>query len=105
MGNCIDFANALLKNEKINKGKTKVISSLMSPQGQSTRSQRWFDLDFDWIEVHFSTREPNFYKKLFQSHNDTLDINTFKKIQAPIGNAKCVESFKFQNDAPILKYF
>ena len=25
-------------------------------------------------------------------------------LQFPIGNAKCAESFKFQNDAPILKY-
>ena len=73
-------------------------------QGQSARSQRWFDLDFDWIEVNFHTREPGFYKKLFQSHDDTQDINTIKKIQVPIGNAKCVESFKFRIDAPILKY-
>ena len=34
-------------------------------QGQSTRSQRWFDLDLDWIEVHFSTREPDLYKETF----------------------------------------
>ena len=31
-------------------------------QGKSARSQRWFDLDFDWIEVNFSTSEPDFYK-------------------------------------------
>ena len=55
------------------------------------RSQRWFDLDLDWIEVNFSTREPDFYKKLFQSHDDTQDINTFKCFQVPIGDAKCVE--------------
>ena len=30
-------------------------------QGQSSISQRWFDLDFDWIEVDFSPREPDFY--------------------------------------------
>ena len=30
-------------------------------QGLSARSQRWFDLEFDWIEVNFSTREPVFY--------------------------------------------
>ena len=23
-------------------------------KGQSARSQRWFDFDFDWIEVNFS---------------------------------------------------
>ena len=74
-------------------------------QGQSSISQRWFDLEFGWIEVNFSTREPDFYKKLFQSHDDTQDTNKFKSFQVPIGNAKFVESFKFHNDAPILKYF
>ena len=73
-------------------------------QGQSSRSQLWFDLYLDWIEVIFSTREPDLYKKLFQSRYDTQDIHTFKCFQVPIGNEKCVESFKFQNDAPILKY-
>ena len=28
-------------------------------QGQYARSRRWFDLDFDWVEVNFSTREPD----------------------------------------------
>ena len=73
-------------------------------QGQSARSKRWFDLDLDWIEINFSSREPGFYKKLFQSHYDTQADNTFKTFQVPIGSAKCVESFKFQNDTPILKY-
>ena len=73
-------------------------------QGQSARSQRWFDIDFVYIEVNLSTHEPDLYKKTFQSHGDTQYINTFKFFQVPIGNSKCVESFKFQNDAPILKY-
>ena len=73
-------------------------------QGQSARLQLWFDLDLDWIEIKFSSREPDFYKKLFQSHDDKQDDNTFNTFQVPIGNAKLVESFKFQNDAPILKY-
>ena len=34
-------------------------------QGLSVRSQRWFDLDFDYIEVNFSTREPDLYNKSF----------------------------------------
>ena len=73
-------------------------------QGQSEISQIWFDLDLDCIEVNFSSREPDFYKKLFQIHDDTQEDNNFKTFQVPIGNAKFVESFKFQNDAPILKY-
>ena len=73
-------------------------------QCQSTRSQRWFDLDFDSIEVSFSTLEPDLYNKFFKSHDDTQDINIFKMFQVPIGNSKCVENSKFQNDAPMLEY-
>ena len=73
-------------------------------QGKSARSQLWFDLDLDWIDTNVSTREHDFYKKIFQSHDDKLDYITFKTFQVPIENEKCVKSFKFQNDAPILKF-
>ena len=62
-------------------------------QGQFARSQSWFDLEFDCIEVNFSTHDPDFYKKTFQSHDDTQDTNAFKLFQVPIGNSKCVENF------------
>ena len=39
-------------------------------QGLSAISQLWFDIDLDWIDKSFSTREPDFYKKLFQSHDN-----------------------------------
>ena len=64
-------------------------------QGQSARSQHWFDLGFDWIEVNFSTNEPYLYKKLFQSHDNTQDTNTLKLFQVSIGNSKCVENSSF----------
>ena len=73
-------------------------------QGQSARSQLYFDLDLDWIDINFSTREPDFCKKLFQIHDNKQDDITFKTFPVPIGNAKVVKSFKFQNDAPILNY-
>ena len=73
-------------------------------QGQSARSQLWFDLDLDWIDVNFSTCEPGFYKKLFQSHDDRQDKDTFKTFQVPIGNTKVVKSFMFHKDTPILSY-
>ena len=73
-------------------------------QGKYARSQIWFDLNLDWIEINFSCCEPDFYKRLFHIHDNTQDYNTFKTFQVTIGNAKCVESFKFQNDAPIIKY-
>ena len=40
-------------------------------QGQSARSQRWFDLDFDWIEETFSTHEPDLSRKIYQSYDET----------------------------------
>ena len=46
-------------------------------QGQSVRSQRWFDLEFDLIAVNVCTYEPDFYKKRFQIHDYTQDTNTF----------------------------
>ena len=74
-------------------------------QGLSAISKQWFDIDSDWIEVNFSTSDPDFYEKLSQSYDNTKDTNTFENFQFPVGNAKCVESFLFQNNAPILKYF
>ena len=60
-------------------------------QGQSGRSRLWFDIDLDWIDINFSTREPDFYKKLFQIHDNEQETNTFKFFQVPIGNAKVVK--------------
>ena len=73
-------------------------------QGQSRRSRLWFDLDLDWIDINFSTCEPGFYAKLFQSHDNEQDTNTFKTFQFPTVNAKVVKSFGFHKDAPILSY-
>ena len=83
--------------------KNKIEAKFKFP-GQSARSQLWFDSDFDWIEVNFSTSEPDLYKNFFRSHDDTQDNNAFKSFQVQIGNAKCEESFKFRIDATILKY-
>ena len=58
-------------------------------QGQYARSQRWFDLDFDWIEVNVRTSEPDLYRKLFHIHDNTQDTKLFKIFQVPIGNSKC----------------
>ena len=85
-------------NKNKNKAKFKF-------QVQYTRSQRWFDLEFDCIEVNFITREPDLYKKISHNHDNTQDTDTFKIFQVPIGNSKCVENFKFHNDAQMLKYF
>ena len=60
-------------------------------QGQSGRSKFWFDLDLDWIDINFSTREPDFYKKLLQIHDNEQDTDTFITFQVTIGNEKVVK--------------
>ena len=56
--------------------------------GQSSRSQRWFDIDFEWIVETFSIRKTGFYKKIYQRHDETKDTNKFKIFVVPIANAK-----------------
>ena len=43
-------------------------------------------------------------KKLFQSHDNEQDTETFRIFQVPIENAKVVDSFVFHKDAPIISY-
>ena len=97
----IKFRRKDLKFDAADKNKN---GSKFKFQGQSARFQLWFDLDLDWIDINFSTRESDFYKKLFKSHDDKQDKDTFKIFQVPIGNAKGVKSFLFHKDAPILSY-
>ena len=54
-------------------------------QGLSARSQRWFDLGFDWIEVTVSTSKPDLYKIFFISM-------TIHKIQIRL------KAFNFQQE-------
>ena len=84
-------------NKNKNKDKLKF-------QGHSARSQHQSDLDFYLIEEKFSTQGPDFYKRIYQRHDETRDTNIFKIFQVPIGNAKNVEEIKFHIDPPMLKY-
>ena len=52
-------------------------SSKFKFQGRSARSIYWFDLDLDWIDINFSTREPDFYKKI-----STITIMSKKQIHS-----------------------
>ena len=81
-----------LKTTEANKNKNE---SKFKFQGQSARSQRWFDPNFDWIGVNFSTHEPDFYRKIFQKNDDTKDTHTFKILEFTIRNLKCVEKLSF----------
>ena len=57
-------------------------------QEQSARSKHWFDLDIEWFEEKFSTREPQFYKRLFQSNIEGQSGITYTIFPVPVSNAK-----------------
>ena len=54
----------------------------------SARLKHWFDLDIEWIGENFSTREPQFYKKLFQSNIEGKYGSKYPTLPVPIGNSK-----------------
>ena len=55
-------------------------------QGKYSRLQHWFDIGIDWFGENFSTREPYFYRKIYQRNDKKQDTNTFKMFEFPIGN-------------------
>ena len=50
-------------NKKQNENKNKY-----NYQVKSKRSICWFNLDHEWLEENFRAREPDFYKKLYQTN-------------------------------------
>ena len=81
-----------LKTTEENKNKNEAKFKL---QGRSAISKRWFDINFHYIEEHFITREPDFYRIIYQRNEKTQDTNTFKMFEVPIRNSKCVVKLSF----------
>ena len=47
-----------------------------------------FNIDIEWIEENFSTREPKSYKRLFKNNIEHQYIITHPIFPVPIGNTK-----------------
>ena len=73
-------------------------------QGKSARSRRWFDLDYVWLEENFRTREPDFYKKLYQAKFRGDDTKIYQIFGVSIGNEKTTRKVQFHPAAPVIKY-
>ena len=52
---------------------------------------RWFDLDYDWSEENFRTREPDLYLKKYQTNIRGHETKTYPLFVVPIGKAKITE--------------
>ena len=97
----IKFRRKDLKFDAADKDKN---SSKSKFQGQFARSRYWFDPNLDWIDINFSTREPDFYKKVFHNHDNEQETDSFRIFEVPIGNAKVVKAFVFHKYAPTLMF-
>ena len=73
-------------------------------QGQSARSQHWFDIYPVWIEENFMTRETDFFKSVYlkripgQTNKDRFTISS------PIVATKGTSQFQLDPDSPILAH-
>ena len=50
------------------------------------------------------TREPDLYRKLYQTEFRGDDTKTFQISGVPIGNAKITRKVQFRPAAPVIKY-
>ena len=74
-------------------------------QEQSARSKHWFDLDIEWFEEKFSTREPQFYKRLFQTNIGGQYGITHPIFPVPIRNAKETGEIEYCLQAQLVEYY
>ena len=73
-------------------------------KGQSERSKHCVDLDIEWVEEIFSTREPQFYKSLFQSNIKDQDGLKYSTLTATIVNTKDKGEISYNYKAPLVEY-
>ena len=73
-------------------------------QGQSAISKHWFDLDIELVEEKFSTREPQFYNRLFQTNIEVKSGITYPVFTVPIGNSKEKGEIEYNLQDPLVLY-
>ena len=84
----------------VKKGKVK--DKKYNFQGKSARSIRWFHLDHEWRKENFRTREPAFYRKIYQTNIRVNDTKTYQLFVVPIGDEKITENIVFHPATPVI---
>ena len=62
-------------------------------QGQSAISKRWFDIDREWLEETFMTREPDFYKNCIKLNIGVMIQNDNKYLKYQLVMQKYQEKY------------
>ena len=71
-------------------------------QGQSARSKNWFNLHIEWIKENISTREHQFYKRLFQTNIEVQSGIKYPIFPVPIENEKETGEIEYDIKAPLV---
>ena len=73
-------------------------------QEKYSRSKHWFDLDIEWTQENFSTGEPQFFKRPFQSNIGGQDGIKYPTFSVSIGIAKEVGEVEYNPKPPLMEY-
>ena len=73
-------------------------------QGKPARTKNWFGFYHEWLKEKCMTREPDLYKKLYQTKLRGDTTHEYNKFGVPIGNAKMTKKVQFCTEAPLIKY-
>ena len=73
-------------------------------QGQSTISKHWFDIDIQWVEENFSTRESQLYKRMFQINIEGQYRLTYPTFTVTIRNSKNTGEIEYNLKYPLVAY-
>ena len=73
-------------------------------QLQSEISKHWFDIDLEWFDGNFITREPGFYKGLFQKNIEDQDVIKLPTFPVPTVKEKETGEIEFHPLTPTLEY-
>ena len=56
----------------------------------------WFDIDREWLEEIYFTREPDFYKQVYKMNTEGQEMETYQIFLFPMGNTKVTEELEIQ---------
>ena len=84
--------------------KEKYKTTKFNLEGQSAKTKHWFDLDHEGLKDNFMTREPDFYKRLYQTKFMGDTTQEYQKFGVPIGNTKTTKKVQFRTEAPLIQY-
>ena len=104
LGNWLYAKVVMMCRRELNDMKEKYKTKIYNFQGKSARTKHWFYIDHEWLKDNFITREPDFYKNIYQTNFRGDKTKNYQKYGVPIGNAKMTKKVQFHTESPLIQY-